>query len=183
MKKRVISAALVAALSVGFVGCGNSVDQKRLVELTGDKNFEQVKQAWQSAIMQEKPEDAKIYDYWLHENGKVAEATFNTDGFEQSFMIKYNKELKKSKQKMAKIKEGVDKAIKEAKQHHWGEVDYQVARQLRQMEQMAVFAVPSSGFVRNTYYPFLQKQLKRIDEANKELKKLRDEKIKKDMQQ
>lgn len=181
MKKRIISAALVAALSIGVVGCGDSVEQKRLVELTGDKNFEQVKQAWQNSILQEKPDDAKVYAYWLEENGQKAQATFNADSFEQSFMMKYNKGIKDSKKKMSEMEKSVDKTIAEAKKQGYSEIDWNLPRALRREKSNASFAAFSSAFVRNTYIPFLSKQLKKIDAANKELKKRRDDAIDKEL--
>lgn len=64
MKKIIISAALAAAL---FTGCGG-VDKERLAQLTGDKSFEQVKEAYKSAVLREMPEDAEVYAYYLSKN-------------------------------------------------------------------------------------------------------------------
>jgi len=171
VKKKIIVATVVAALSLSVIGCGNGVNEKRLVELTGDKNFNQVKQAWQNSILQEKPEDAKVYSYWLKENGQKAQATFNADSFEQSFMMKYNKGIEDSKKKMSEMEKSVDKTIAEAKKQGYSEIDWNLPRALRREKSNASFAAFSSAFVRNTYIPFLSKQLKKIDAANKELKR------------
>jgi len=171
VKKKIIVAAVVAALSLSVIGCGNGVNEKRLVELTGQKNFEQIKQAWQNSILQEKPEDAKVYAYWLEKNGKIAEPTFNADAFEESFMMKYNKGIEETKQKMQKMKSSVDTEIANAKKHGYREVNWNIARALRNEKRMASFAAFSSAFVRDTYIPFLSKLLDKLDKANKELKR------------
>ena len=170
MKKRVISATLVAVLSMGVVGC-SGVDEKRLVELTGDKNFAQIKEAWQNAILQDKKEDARVYDYWLHQNGQAAESTFDADAFEESFMMKYNKGIKESRDKMKKMQESVDKEIANAKKHGYKEVNWNIKRALQREKRMASFGAFSSAFVRSEYIPFLNKQIKKLEAANKELKK------------
>ena len=181
MKNKIIGAALIAALGIGVIGCGNKVDEKKLVELTGDKNFAQIKQAWQNSILQDKKNDAKIYSYWLEENGEKAQSTFNADSFEQSFMMKYNKGIEDSKKKMSEMEKSVDKAITEAKQKGYFEIDYTIARAIRHEKQMASFAAFSSAFVRHTYIPFLSKQLKKISDANIELKKQRDDEMTKEI--
>lgn len=69
MKKLIISAALVAAM---FTAC-DAVDKQKLAQLTGDKNFEQVKVAYKTAVYYDKKEDATIYKYYLTKNAdKVA---------------------------------------------------------------------------------------------------------------
>ena len=171
MKKRVISAALVAALGMSIVGCSGGVDEKRLIELTGDKNFNQVKQAWQNSILQEKPKDAKIYGFWLEKHGKEAQATFNAEAYEQSFMMKYKKGIEDSKKKMLEMEKSVNKTIAEAKKKGYTEINWNLTRALRREKSNASFAAFSSAFVRNTYIPFLTKQLKKISDANKKLKR------------
>ena len=181
MKRKIIGAALIAALGIGVIGCGNKVDEKRLVELTGDKNFAQIKQAWQNSILQDKKDDAKVYAYWLEENGQKAQATFNAKAFEQSFMMKYDEGITKTRKKMKEMSVSVDKTIAEAKQKGYFEIDYTIARAIRHEKQMASFAAFSSAFVRHTYIPFLSKQLKKISDANIELKKQRDDEITKEI--
>ena len=181
MKKRVISAALIAALGLSIIGCGSGVDQKRLVELTGDKNFAQVKQAWITSILQDKKKDAQIYAYWLDKNGQKAQPSFDASAFEQSFMMKYNKGIKQTKEKMQEIKKSVDNLITKAEKHHRGEVDWNLGRALRNEQKMASFSAFASAFVRNTYIPFLSKQLDRIDAANQKLKKEEQARVQKEM--
>lgn len=181
MRKRVISVALIAALGLSIIGCGDGVDQKRLVELTGDKNFAQIKQAWQSSILQEKTGDAKVYAYWLEKNGQKAQPTFDASAFEQSFMMKYNKGIKQTKEKMQEMRKSVSNMIQQAEKDHSSEVNWNLGRALRNEQRMASFSAFASAFVRNTYIPFLKKQLDRIDAANKKLKKEEQERVKKEM--
>ena len=169
LTKKLGAAILVAAISVMSVGCSDSVDQKRLVQLTGDKNFNQVKQAWQMSVLQEKPEDQKIYGYWLRENGTKAEATFNFENFKSAFMTQYNKDIGKIKERMKSIKTSVDKIVKESKEKH-RKMGYNMLRQLRNEKTMASFQAPTSAFIRKTYYPFLKQQMKRIYDAQDEVK-------------
>ena len=181
MKKRVISTVLIAVLGLGIIGCGDGVDQKRLVELTGTKNFSQIKQAWITSILQDKKKDAKIYAYWLDKNGQKAQPSFDASAFEQSFMMKYNKGIKQTKEKMQEMKKSVDNLIEEAEKHHRSEVDWNLGRALRNEKKMASFSAFASAFVRNTYIPFLKKQLDRIDAANQKLKKEEQARVQKEM--
>jgi len=167
--KKLGAAILVAAISVMSVGCSDSVDQKRLVELTGNKNFDQVKQAWQMAVLQEKPEDQKIYAYWLEENGEKAEATFNFENFRDSFMMQYDKDINKIKKRMEAVKASVDKIVEKAKTKHI-KPSYRMIRQIQQEQTMASFQAPTSAFIRKTYYPFLKEQKKRLYAAQDEVK-------------
>jgi len=163
-KKISLSLALITGI-LATTGCSDSVDHKKLVELTGDKNFKQVEQAWSIALVQEKPEEMKIYGYWLRENGSKADSTFKFENFKESIMSKYNKQIDQVKKHMAEIKKGIDEVVKTAKQKHI-KPEYFITRKLLDEEKMASFQVPTSGYIRNTYYPFLQKQIKRLDPAD-----------------
>lgn len=183
MKRRVISVALIAALGLSVIGCGNGINHKKLVELTGDKNFSQIKKAWKISILQDKKENAKIYTYWLEKNGKKAQPTFNASAFEQSFMMKYNKGIQQTKVKMTEIRKSVSRMILQAEKDHSSEVNWNLGRALRNQEQMASFSAFESAFIRNTYIPFLSKQLKRIRIANQKLKKEEQARVQKEMNQ
>ena len=159
--KKVLSVAVVTGIIAATTGCSDSVDHKRLVELTGDKNFKQIEQAWAMAVVQEKPEEQKIYAYWLKENGTKADPTFNFENFKESIMSKYNKQIAQVKKHMDEIKKGVDEVVKKAEEKHI-KPEYFMIKKLQNEKTMASFQVPTSAFIRKTYYPFLQKQIKRI---------------------
>ena len=163
-KKISLSLALITGI-LATTGCSDSVDQKRLAELTGDKNFKQVEQAWSIALVQEKPKDQKIYAYWLKENGTKADPTFNFKTFKESIMIKYNKQIDQVKKHMNQIKKGVDEVVKKAEQKHI-KPEFYITRKLENEKTMASFQAPTSAFIRKTYYPFLEKQIKRLDDAS-----------------
>jgi len=168
--KKTLSAAVAAGIiTVAVSGCSDSgsdsVDAKRLLELTGDKNFKQVEQAWSIALVQERAEDQKIYAYWLKENGSKADPAFKFENFKESIMIKYNKQINQVKKHMDEIKKGVDEVVKAAEEKHI-KPEYFITRKLLNEKKMASFQVSTSGYIRNTYYPFLQKQIKRLDDAS-----------------
>ncbi len=104
MKKvnKITMAAITAGMLLGFAGCGNSVDQAKLAQLTGDKNFEQVKVAYTRAVINQNP-DQKIYAFWLDENGKKADPTFNALNFETKVKNDYAEGIKKMHEKMKEI--------------------------------------------------------------------------------
>jgi len=178
-KKISLSLALITAI-LATTGCSDSVDHKRLVELTGDKNFKQVEQAWAMSVLQENPKDRKIYGYWLKENGSKADSTFNSDNFKESIMSKYNKQIDQVKKHMAEIKKGIDEVVKAAKQKHI-KPEYYITRKLENEKTMASFQAPTSAFIRNTYYPFLQKQIKRLDDASDLVDKYNKKQLEKEM--
>lgn len=170
--KNLVKLSLVAAvLTVTFSACSGGVDKKRLAELTGDKNFKQVEQAWKMSVLQEKPKDQKIYAYWLKENGEKASATFDFDNFKTGFMTKYNDGLKKAKNEMAQIKSGVDKMVANIKKNNNYNDGWNMIRSLNTQKDMVSFQAGSSAFIRKVYYPFLQKQVDRITTAQDEAKK------------
>ena len=163
---KTLSVAVAAGIiTVAVAGCSDSVNHKRLVELTGDKNFKQIEQAWAMSVLQEKPEDQKIYAYWLKENGSKADPTFKFENFKESIMSKYNKQISQVKKHMDEIKKGVDEVVKKAEQKHI-KPEYYITRKLENEKTMASFQAPTSAFIRKTYYPFLEKQIKRLDDAS-----------------
>jgi hypothetical protein len=106
MKKLIMSAVLVAAM-FGFNGC-DGVDSQRLALLTGDKSFEQVQAAYKLSVLNEKPEDSKIYAYYLEKNqDKVA--GFNFENFSLKVENDYVKVKKELDDKLKKIRENLDK--------------------------------------------------------------------------
>lgn len=101
-----MSAVLVAAM-FGFSGC-DGVDSQRLALLTGDKSFEQVQAAYKLSVLNEKPEDSKIYAYYLEKNqDKVA--GFNFENFSLKVENDYIKVKKELDDKLKKIRENLDK--------------------------------------------------------------------------
>lgn len=64
MKKIIISAVMTTLL---FTGCGG-VDSQKLAQLTGDKTFDQVREAYTLSVLNEKPEDTEIYAYYFTKN-------------------------------------------------------------------------------------------------------------------
>lgn len=101
-----MSAALIAVM-FGFSGCG--VDEARLAQLTGDKNFEQVKAAYKTAVFYDKKEDADVYKYYLKKNqDKVTGFDFEMyakkiDQDNSDMYAKTQEQLKKFKDNLAKI--------------------------------------------------------------------------------
>ena len=168
MKAVLLSAALVIG-GASITGCSDSVDKQKLVQLTGDKSFEEIKKAWQMSILQEKPDEAKIYAYWLKENGQKASPTFNFENFKTAFMTKYNEDISKIKKRMEAIKKDVDEEVESAEKSH-REPGYRLYKALREEATMAGFQSFTSAFIRNTYIPFLEKQMKRISEKQKKIK-------------
>ena len=146
---RVVGATALLAATVFFSGCG--VDEDRLVELTGDKNFKQVKQAYVMSITMEKPKDKEIYAYWLEENGEKAEATFNAHNFMKKVNKDYSDGLKKVKEQMSKFQAEADQQVKDKK------INYNWLRKIEREKTMASFGSINSSFIKNTYFPFLKK--------------------------
>ena len=95
--KKVAIAIAVAGL---MIGCSSSIDKQKLADLTAGKTFKQVEQAYAMSVYNGNP-DQKVYAYWLQENGKKADPTFNFD----LLQMKVTKAKKK-------IDEEVDKKIK-----------------------------------------------------------------------
>jgi|AMQJ01.1.fsa_nt_gi hypothetical protein len=105
MKKLIMSAALVAAMF--FTGCG--VDEARLAQLTGDKNFDQVKESYKKAVFYDKKEDVEVYKYYLTKNAdKVTGFDFEMyakkiDQDNSDMYAKTQEQLKKFKDNLSKI--------------------------------------------------------------------------------
>ena len=162
-KLRLMTAgAIIAAV---LSGCGSSVDEERLAQLTGTLNFEQVKKAYMISMAQEKPEDVKIYAYWLEKNGKIAQATFNFEYFKKDVRSEYQKQVDKIKKQMSEIKKDVDKNIKNET------VTYSIIKKLKQEKNQSAWFAASSAYIRNTYIPFLAKQIKKLKDAREAAQK------------
>ena len=95
--KKVAITVIIAGI---MAGCSNGVDKQKLADLTAGKTFKQVEQAYAMSVYNGNP-DQKIYAYWLQENGKKANPTFDFNLLE----MKVTKAKKK-------IDEEVDKKIK-----------------------------------------------------------------------
>ena len=83
LKLIVITAAIIL-----FSGC-SGIDEDKLVQLTGEKNFEQIKIAYALSVVQENEDDKSIYAYWLKENGKVADPIFSAENYIKKVEIEY----------------------------------------------------------------------------------------------
>ena len=81
---------------------------------------------------------------------------------------------------MEAIKKDVDEGIESAEKSH-REPGYRLYKALREEATMAGFQSFASAYIRNTYIPFLEKQMKRISETQKKIKKWKEEKIKKEL--
>ena len=90
----------IAVTSIIFTGCGDSIDKQKLADLTAQKSFKQIEEAYAMSVYNDNP-NAKIYAYWLKENGKKAKPTFDFE------MV----EMKVTKAKK-KIDEEIEKKIK-----------------------------------------------------------------------
>jgi len=142
MKKyiKVIVAALVA---LTIVGCGG-VDEDRLAELTGGKNFQQVKMSYAMALIQENEKDLEVYAYWLDEY-EDNDASFNFERFEKKAQMEYDQAIAKIKAKMEEIKANKDK--------------FRV-RQLQNERQTMRMVAGNFKFVKEVYVPFLTATIK-----------------------
>jgi len=142
MKKyiKVIVAVLVA---LTIVGCGG-VDEDRLADLTGGKNFQQVKMSYGMALIQENKKDLEVYAYWLDEY-EDNDASFNFERFEKKAQMEYDQAISKIKSKMEEIKANKDK--------------FRV-RQLQNERQTMRMVAGNFKFVKEVYVPFLTATIK-----------------------
>ncbi len=92
--------AIIIAIAGIMAGCSSGVDKQKLADLTAGKSFKQVEQAYAMSVYDGSP-DQKIYAYWLKENGKKADPTFDFDLLQMK--------VTKAKKKMD---EEIDKKIK-----------------------------------------------------------------------
>ena len=141
--KKYIKLVVAALVALTIVGCGG-VDEDRLAELTGSKNFEQVKMSYAMALIQEKKDDLEIYAYWLDEY-EDNDASFNFERFEKKAQMEYKEMITKLKKKMEEIKTNKDK--------------YRV-RQLQNERRMMNMTMSNFKFVKEVYAPFLTATIK-----------------------
>jgi len=159
--KKILKVAAIAALTAAILtGCGG-VDKERLAELTGDKNLNQVKKAYLVSILQEKPEDRKIYAYWLEENGEKADPTFSAENYEKKCQMDYDKGISKLNAEMKKFQAKADKLIKENRSV------WRLQRKIRNEERSASFMAFSMKFIKDQYIPFLEKLDNELDKHKK----------------
>ncbi|MDY0122846.1 hypothetical protein [Sulfurimonas sp.] len=105
MRKIIMSAALVAAML--FTGCGGP-DPQKLAELTGDKTFEQVQNAYKMSVFNNKAGETEVYAYYLEQNeDKVV--GFDFDNFALKIDTDYQKVVKELEDKKQKLKDNLDK--------------------------------------------------------------------------
>ncbi|MEA2017826.1 MAG: hypothetical protein U9N59_05200, partial [Campylobacterota bacterium] len=116
MKTKLRTLALSTVAAAILTGCGG-VDEERLAELTGDKNFEQVKISYVTALALEKREDMKIYEHWLKENGKLAQPTFNFENYKTKINTEYEKQITIFEKKMTEISTKTDALIAKHKKN------------------------------------------------------------------
>lgn len=104
MKKILMSAAIATML---FTGCGG-VSKERLAQLTGDKSFEQVKEAYKSAVLREMPEDAEVYAYYLSKNEEKI-VGFDFENFSLKVESDHKELVTKLETTLKKFEDNLDK--------------------------------------------------------------------------
>ncbi len=91
-------AIAIAVTSIIFTGCGDSIDKQKLADLTAQKSFKQIEEAYTMSVYNDNP-NAKIYAYWLKENGKKEQPSFDFDLLEMKVQ-KGKKDIEKGVEKM-----------------------------------------------------------------------------------
>ena len=140
--KKYIKLVVAALVALTIVGCG--VDEDRLADLTGGKNFQQIKMSYALAMIQENKKDLEIYAYWLDEY-EDNDASFNFGRFKKKAKMEYDQAIAKLKAKMDDIKTNKEK--------------YKV-RQLQNERQTMRMLAGNFKFVKEIYVPFLTKTIK-----------------------
>ena len=136
--------SIIAMLIV--TGC-SGVDENKLATLTGNKSFIQIKNAYKAAIANDNKENAKVYAYWLKENGQKADPIYNHSMYVKNIDLQL-------KQAIAEI----DKKIADIKAHK-KQVRY---RDISEEIKMMQFLSASFAYVRNVYIPFLKQVKKEV---------------------
>lgn len=171
MKKvKILGLSVLAAILL--IGCGG-VDEDRLAELTGNKNFEQIKQSYVTSVTMQNPEDTKIYAYWLAENGAKASPSFNFELFEKNIQNEYKKEIQKLEDSMKKIESNVNDLIQKSKSNERYRIEYRHVSQLRNLKKNYSFFAFGNAYIKDTYLPFISKQIKILDSEIDRKKKIR----------
>jgi len=140
--KKYIKLVIAGLVALTIVGCGG-VDEDRLAQLTGGKNFEQVKMSYAMALIQENKKDLEVYAYWLDEYADN-DAAFNFERFEKQGQMEYDQAISSLKKKMEEIKNKKDIRV----------------RDLQNERRMMNMTMGNFKFVRETYVPFLTATIK-----------------------
>lgn len=91
-----------------LTGCGNTVDKQKLVELTGDKSFEQVKAAYKTAYFYEKKDEVEVYTYYLKKNEDKVPG-FDFEMYSTKTAQDYQKAKKELEEKLQKMRDNLHK--------------------------------------------------------------------------
>lgn len=177
MKKQIKILTLSAIAAILLNACGSSIDENKLAELTGNKNFEQIKQSYILSVTTENKADQEIYTYWLKENGAKDQPSFSFDTFKKNIDLEYKKQIDLLKAQMAKISENVQAMILKSKETNskW-EIDYRKIRDLKSQRMMYNYSSGNSSFIKNTYLPFLNTQIQLLkDEIERKKQQIKDE--------
>jgi len=148
MRKVAKLGAVIVTVGLILAGC-SGVDEKRLAELTGDKNLEQVKSAYVLAKTLERPDDAEIYMYWLEENGEKSDPSFSAEMYKKKTEMEIEKMHKEFDLKMKKIREEADRIIAK------GYIDYRFIRNIGNEQRNVSFIAANIKYIKDVYYPFL----------------------------
>lgn len=142
MKKvtQIVVAVLAATLLI--TGCGG-VDKNKLAQLTGTKNFEQIKQAYIYTVLQNVPEDKRIYAYWLQKH-EEENSGFDYNLFAKNIDMEYEKTVSEIENKMKTIEIEIDKIS---------------LHQLQDERRTASFLALDVKIVKETYLPFLNRMI------------------------
>lgn len=156
MKRNLILKIGISAVSAIILSGCSGVDEERLVQLTGNMNFQQVKQSYLISLSMDQKEDAKVYAYWLEENGEKAEATFDADNFIKKANLDHEANVQKLKDRMVAFQNEADALVKKGKK------SYAWLKKIKTEKRMASLGSLGSAFIKNTYYPFLKKIEKQV---------------------
>ena len=151
MKNRITKTITgVALATILFTGCSDGIDDKQYAMLTGDKTFQQIKNAYSTSVSNELKEDQKIYEKWLKKYSDVDPA-FDFTAYHASTQIKYSVTIGNIKNLM--------KELKKKKNHN--------KRDLKRELRTAEILSSNIKFVRTDYIPFLKSLLNKKDESKK----------------
>ena len=152
MKIKMIIVSVLVTLS--FSGCG--VDKDRLVELTGGKNYSQIKKDFAITLANKNNADNEIYRYWLEKNGEKVDSTFDIELYEIEVVTGYKEQLKQINTSMKQLKVLVDNEVKRLKKKKYRKLNYNLIRQI-DSEYTTASYLSNLDYVKNIYLPFLKK--------------------------
>ncbi len=161
LKLIAISTVAAAVLS----GC-SGVDEDRLAELTGNKNFQQVKQSYISARALDKTENVKIYKYLLEKNGEKAQATFNFKMFEKQLDQQFLKQKDIYEKKMNLITKQNNDLIARSKSKGF-DIQYKYIHNLKKELKQTHILSTGSYYLKTVYIPFLGSEISKLKEQRK----------------